>query len=85
MSLKTKASEELTESIKAFLELGNERNRMVHQDFASFPLDKTLDEIYHLYQKGLFFVENLPRELRDCDIACRTGLPGQSGASGSSK
>jgi hypothetical protein len=71
MSLKTKESEILAESIKAFLELGNERNRMVHQDYASFPLDKTLDEIYRLYKTGLFFVENLPQALRDCDSACR--------------
>jgi hypothetical protein len=43
---------------------------MVHQDYASFPLDKTLEEIYELYRKGLFFVEKLPNDLRDCDSAC---------------
>lgn len=61
MCQKTKASEQLAESIKAFLELGNERNRMVHQDFASFPLDKTLDEIYHLYQTSLFLWKICPK------------------------
>ncbi len=78
MTLKTKESDNLAESIKAFLQLGNERNRMVHQDYASFALDKTLDEIYQLYQKGLFFVENLPKDLRDCDTACRS-LAGAAG------
>ena len=70
MSDQVRESDELRASVKAFLEIGNERNRLIHQDYATFPLDKTLDEIYSLYQRALMFVERLPSALRDCD-----GLP----------
>jgi RiboL-PSP-HEPN len=63
---RVKGREDLKESIRAFLEMGSERNKMAHQDFASFPLEKTLDEIYALYKKALLFVEELPKHLRDC-------------------
>src|ERR1700753_3459637 len=36
MGERVKASEELRASIHAFLEVGNERNKMIHQDFYSF-------------------------------------------------
>jgi hypothetical protein len=54
-------------SVRAFLELGNERNRLVHQNYATFPMEKTLDEIYALYQNAVMFVDALPSALRDCD------------------
>jgi hypothetical protein len=56
---------ELKSSIEAFLELGNERNLLVHQNYATFPLEKTLEEIYALYQSALLFVNSLPAALRD--------------------
>ena len=60
MDQRVKDSEELQTAIRAFLEVGNERNKLVHQDYANFPLDKTLPEIYGLYQKALTFVELFP-------------------------
>lgn len=36
-------SEPLKNSIGAFLEIGNERNKLVHQDYAIFALGKTLE------------------------------------------
>ncbi|HEY6336275.1 MAG TPA: HEPN domain-containing protein [Alphaproteobacteria bacterium] len=60
-------SEELRSSVQSFLEVGNERNRLVHQDYATFPMEKTLDEIYALYKSALQFVEVLPIALRDYD------------------
>ena len=54
-------------AIAAFLEVGRERNKLVHQDYASFPFEKTLDEIYDLYRRALGFVENLHNTLRDQD------------------
>src|SRR6266404_5743422 len=57
---------ELKSSIEAFLELGNERNLLIHQNYATFPMEKTLDEIYALYQSALLFVTSLPAALRDC-------------------
>jgi hypothetical protein len=85
MSEKIKKSDQLSDSIKAFLDLGNTRNRLVHQDYASFPLDKTLDDVYQLYQKGQFFVENLLKELHECDLACRAGAVAHVGGVDSDK
>lgn len=65
MGERIRASEELKNSIRAFLEVGNERNKLVHQDFASFSLEKTLDEIYALYRQSLLFVESLSAHLRE--------------------
>ena len=58
---------ELGESVRAFLELGRERNRLVHQDFGSFPLEKTTEEIHALYLRALRFVEAVPGALREFD------------------
>lgn len=66
MSERIKASDDLGVSIRAFLEVGNERNKLVHQDFASFALEKTLDEIYALYRQALLFVDDLAKHLREC-------------------
>ena len=57
-------TESLSSSIQAFLEIGRDRNRLVHQDFASFPLEKTSGEIYETYRSATEFVEWFPRELR---------------------
>lgn len=46
-----------------FLELGALRNGLVHQNYASFTLDKTLDEIFALALSALMFVERLPEIL----------------------
>lgn len=67
MAERIKASEDLRGSIRAFLEVGNERNKLVHQDFASFSLEKTLEEIYGLYRQSLLFVDGLASHLRECE------------------
>lgn len=59
------ANPQMKSSIKAFLELGSERNRLIHQDFGSLPLEKTADEIYILYKNACDFVYFLPTLLRD--------------------
>ena len=53
----------LQESVRAFLELGNLRNQLVHENYAEFPLDKTAKEIYDLYQKANRFVERFPEDI----------------------
>ena len=65
MKQKIKNDNELAASIRAFLELGNDRNRLVHQDFASFPLEKTSNEIYDLFRKAMIFVDAFPTSLRE--------------------
>lgn len=63
MSAKVSASAEMNRSIRAFLELGNERNKLVHQNYVVFPMEKTLEEIYQLYNEALPFVDGLLDEL----------------------
>jgi hypothetical protein len=63
MKGKVKGDVDLAESIKAFLELGAHRNRLVHQDYGTFWLEKTAEEIYGLYKKALRFVDEFPGEL----------------------
>jgi hypothetical protein len=60
-----KVDEDLKNSVQAFLELGNERNRLVHQDFATFQMEKTLEEVYDLYKIANVFVEFVPNALKD--------------------
>lgn len=67
MTERVRVSDGLKSSIRAFLEIGNERNKLVHQDFASFALEKTLEEIYALYKESLIFVDELGKHLRDCN------------------
>ena len=50
---------QLNEGIVAFTQLGKERNDMVHRDFCTYTLEKTEDEIYVLYQKSNYFIDNL--------------------------
>ncbi|MCH9012708.1 MAG: hypothetical protein IIA68_06575 [Proteobacteria bacterium] len=69
MKEKIKNDDELEVSIQAFLELGNDRNRLVHQNFGSFSLEKTSDEIYAQYQKAMKFIDAFPGALREFTIA----------------
>jgi hypothetical protein len=67
MDEQVKSSTELRDSIGAFLEIGRERNLLLHQDYATFAMEKTMEEIYTLYKKALLFIEKLPLELLACD------------------
>ncbi len=59
--------DELHESFAAFLEIGRERNRLVHQDFGVFALEKTTAEIHPLYTRAILFVDAVPGALREFD------------------
>ncbi len=65
MRTRVRGDAALEEAVKAFLELTLDRNRLVHENFDAFSLEKTSPEIYDSYRKGLQFVENLPQILRD--------------------
>jgi hypothetical protein len=54
----------LTSHISAFMEIGSLRNHMVHNNYASFVLEKTLDEVHELYRLGDQFVGQLPELLK---------------------
>ncbi|WP_126903680.1 HEPN domain-containing protein [Streptomyces sp. WAC 01325] len=55
---------DLPRYISAFMELGSLRNNMVHNNYASFVLDKTLAEVYELYELGDLFVKQIPELLK---------------------
>ena len=60
-----KKDDNLAQSVSDFLELGRERNWLVHQDYGSYFLEKTAEEIFTLYASALVFVEFMPKALRD--------------------
>jgi len=62
----TNLDEDLVENIRAFMEIGRERNSLVHSDYASYLINKTPEEIYILYQKANQFVLTVGMELRAC-------------------
>lgn len=65
MEILIKQNVKLDESIKAFVEIGHLRNILVHSNFASYNFDnKTTDEIYSLYGKGLKFIEFVKEKLK---------------------
>lgn len=51
----------LQEYVKAFLTIGNERNKMVHENFLEYKMDKTFEEIVELHSKAINFIEYLSK------------------------
>lgn len=64
-SQEIKADENLKSAVRAFLELGNERNKLVHQNFADCAIEKTAQEVYNLYQEAVVFIEFLDNHFND--------------------
>ena len=58
-----KSDLELENSIKAFLELGQTRNQLVHLNFAAYSLSKTSDEYYTEYREAMKFLSFFEGEL----------------------
>jgi hypothetical protein len=54
---------DLAEAIAAFLELGEMRNKLAHLNFALYPIEKTSDEIYELYNKATRFLHYIKTSL----------------------
>lgn len=75
MKAKVAACIELKEGEKAFLELGQLRNELVHQNFAVYPLNLTADEVYAAYRKAAIYVEWLENEIVDPQFgrSCHAG------------
>ena len=61
ISTEIKKDKELQEQIKAFLTIGSERNKMVHNNFLEFTLYKTFDEIVALHEKANLFIKYLEK------------------------
>ena len=65
MSQKINEDTELEKAIRAFLEIGQSRNQLVHGDFVTVTLEKTTDEIQKLYKDAVLFVERFPEDLEN--------------------
>jgi hypothetical protein len=59
MEEKVKNDDSLNSSIKNFLEIGRERNRLVHQNFGNYNIEKTLEEIFESYKQSLNFTTKI--------------------------
>jgi hypothetical protein len=70
-------SPELKQALADFLELGNLRNELVHENFASYPFEKTAEEVYALFQSAERFVIYLETRLPDSKFG-RTAFQGAS-------
>jgi len=65
ISNEIKSNNDLTSQVNAFLEIGAERNKMVHKNFLEYKLDKTFDEITALHNKAQLFIEYIRKILCD--------------------
>jgi hypothetical protein len=57
--------DKLASAISSYLELGGLRNQLVHRNYGAFVLDKTVQDIFHLYESALYFLHRLPSLLLD--------------------
>ena len=64
MKQRVQEDRDFDESVKAFLEVGNLRNQMVHEDYADFQLNKTVEDVYSLYIRAARFVDEFPDAIR---------------------
>ena len=58
-------SESMKNKMRAFLTLGFERNKMVHENFMDYTLEKTFDEIVLLHEEALAFVDFLSDKIEN--------------------
>lgn len=70
-------------SVTEFVAIGNERNKLVHSDFASFPLTATLEELIQRYRLARTFVPSIKSLLLEETMPAGTG--GQPARSTSEK
>ena len=57
--------DKLKTSVSAFMEIGRERNRLVHQDFGNYSLEKTTQELFDLHKTAEKFVVLLKSKLEN--------------------
>jgi len=65
MLAEIKKDTKLEKGVTAFMAIGSDRNRLVHENYVVFPLEKTTQEIFSLYLDALYFVEIFPKKLQE--------------------
>lgn len=63
------SNDRLKQSVADFLEIGRERNSLVHDNFGDFALDKTADDVVALYNSAKVFVDWFPTAVRQYSVA----------------
>lgn len=64
ISAEIAADAQLTKASKDFLEIGNMRNCIVHQNYATYLIEKSALEIFKLFENALVFVTYLSKVLK---------------------
>ena len=64
MKAQVKNREDIRRSIEKFIEIGGDRNSLVHEALAVYDYEKTSDDVYEAYKQALLFVEWFPGELK---------------------
>lgn len=59
MKSQVDSKEELKLSIQDFLWLGRTRNKLVHENYAIFNIDMTVEEIFEKFKSALIFIDSL--------------------------
>ena len=62
---KVNADKDLEKSVAAFIELGVERNKLIHTNLAASAIDKTLEEYYELYKQASKFLHFVKSQLNE--------------------
>jgi len=63
MEAEIKTNDSLKTAVTDFMYLGSQRNQLVHQNFASFLLDPSLEDLWTKFRSALKFAEWLPSKL----------------------
>jgi len=65
MKAKVKEDEALNLGIKNFLELGRLRNQLAHDNYATFVLELTVEEIQEKFLSAMFFTEKIESHCKE--------------------
>lgn len=72
MEAKVKNDPDLDDAVRAFLELGRLRNELVHEDYATFSMQKTPVEVLERYRAAARFVDWFADDLQEHVTARQT-------------
>ena len=65
--------ERLKQSVADFLEIGRERNSLVHENFGDFAFGKTAEDVIALYNSAKVFVDWFPTAVKQYSVAASQG------------
>jgi hypothetical protein len=78
MKVKHSSMAWLDDSVSSFMELGRARNLLVHENFATFVMEKTAAEIFVAHTKASRFVDEVPNLLLECNALSSRSIANES-------